>query len=98
MKQHRAAVPGSSGTTISVLLAIGPLTGILFGLYTSYISWRDSPFRKVPYPPGPPSNSLLQCTRDAIHPSRLWKVYSDWLKVYGITIYTIYEHGGTILI
>ena len=73
-----------SDLTVSILLAIGPLTGVLFALYTSYTNWLESPFRKVSYPPGPSPNSSLSIIRQSIPSSQSWKVYADWTKTYGI--------------
>ncbi|KAF9483393.1 cytochrome P450 [Pholiota conissans] len=76
-----------SDLTVSILLAIGPLAGILFGIYTSYISWLDSPFRKVTYPPGPSQSGLLRRSLRDVPSSRPWTTYAEWALKYGNIIY-----------
>ncbi|KAF8964339.1 cytochrome P450 [Flammula alnicola] len=76
-----------SDLTISILLAIIPLAGVVFGLYTSYSKWLESPFRKVSYPPGPPQQGLLSGILRDTPWSQPWVTYSEWARKYGDIIH-----------
>ena len=71
-----------SDLTVAFLLAALPLSGFIFSLYTSYLKWKGSPFRKTSLPPGPPP-SRLQLGKEAEVFARPWTKYLEWAKKYG---------------
>ncbi|KAF8195380.1 cytochrome P450 [Pholiota molesta] len=87
-----------SDLTVSILLAVGPLAGIIFGVYTSYISWAKSPFRKVVYPPGPSQTGLLSRSLPNVPSSRPWTTYVDWALKYGNIMYFKLKGNHTIIL
>ncbi|PPQ67719.1 hypothetical protein CVT25_009325 [Psilocybe cyanescens] len=84
-----------SDLTVSLLLAVIPLSGVIFALYSNYQSWLKSPIRGLPYPPGPPL--LLGSANQALK-SQAWITYTEWSKKYGDIMYlNIYGEHTVIL-
>ncbi|KDR82572.1 hypothetical protein GALMADRAFT_237960 [Galerina marginata CBS 339.88] len=86
-----------SDLTVSLLLAVLPICGVIFGLYSTYRKWLDSPLRNLAYPPGPPAAILLGNSMKLPF-SQAWVTYADWAKEYGDIMYlNIYGQHTIIL-
>lgn len=68
---------------VSLSLAVLPLAGVVFSIYLAYRQWHDSPFRGLPYPPGPVPKNILSGNSSDIPLSRPWHTYASWAKIYG---------------
>ena len=68
---------------VSLSLAILPLAGVVFSIYLTYSRWLESPFRGLPYPPGPLSKNIISGNSSDIPRSRPWHTYATWAKIYG---------------
>lgn len=83
---------------VSLSLAVIPLAGVVFSIYTTYSNWRQSPFRGLPYPPGPLPRNILSGNSSDIPVSRPWHTYAKWTKIYGDIIhFRIYGQHTIIL-
>lgn len=82
-----------SDLTVAVLLALLPLTSVLFALYSSYAKWHESPFRQTRLPPGPPPSGLLLGSQRDVPSSQAWVKYAEWAKKYG----KLYSHSRASL-
>lgn len=64
--------------------ALVPVVGsivVVALVYTLY--YLRSPFRKLPYPPGPPEKGLISGNQSDLPSSRPWFTYVEWGKKYG---------------
>ena len=68
---------------VSLSLAIIPLAGVVFSIYLTYLKWLESPFRGLPYPPGPLPKNIISGNSSDIPRSRPWHTYAEWAKIYG---------------
>lgn len=68
---------------VSLSLAILPLAGVVFSIYLTYLRWLESPFRGLPYPPGPLPKNIISGNSSDIPRSRPWHTYAKWAKIYG---------------
>ncbi|KAF8817039.1 cytochrome P450 [Phlegmacium glaucopus] len=83
---------------VSLSLAIIPLAGVVFSIYWTYSKWLESPFRGLPYPPGPPAKNIISGNSNDIPLSRHWHTYANWAKIYGDIIhFRIYGQHTIIL-
>lgn len=67
---------------VAIILGVLPLCTTIIAIYLNYQKWRRSPFRGLPYPPGPPV--LLGDSISKIQ-SRPWLAYSDLARTYGMS-------------
>jgi cytochrome P450 len=83
---------------VSLSLAIIPLAGLVCSIYLTYIRWLASPFRGLPYPPGPLPKNIISGNSGDIPLSQPWHTYAKWAKVYGdIFHFRIYGQHTIIL-
>jgi hypothetical protein len=68
---------------LSLSLAVLPLAGVVFAVYLTYLRWLKSPFRGLPYPPGPLPKNIISGNSSDIPRSRPWHTYAEWAKIYG---------------
>lgn len=68
---------------VSLSLAILPFAGVAFSIYLTYTRWLASPFRGLPYPPGPLPRNIISGNLGDIPLSQPWHTYAKWAKVYG---------------
>ncbi len=59
---------------------VGPFVVVAL-VYTLY--YLRSPFRKLPYPPGPLEKGLISGNQSDLPSSRPWFTYVEWGKIYG---------------
>lgn len=78
-----ASDSGSHLLFVSLSLAVLPLVGVVFSIYLTYSRWLESPFRGLPYPPGPLSKNIISGNSGDIPLSRPWQTYAKWTKIYG---------------
>lgn len=61
-----------------------PLIGSFSLVFLTWTLYRlFSPFRKLPYPPGPPAQSLLWGNLSDYPTAFAWRVYIEWGEKYG---------------